>query len=241
MIQVIDFETTGLIDPQPVQFGEVVISDDKLPDGMWYMRELIIKPTKPMEFGAMGVTGLTNEYLDEHFDLEYQEVADGKGWVRKGVDYLVSHNTQYDLKFIHPDSLKNVKVVCTLKLARKLIDKSLCGDHKNATLYYYLGCYKNPKYPERMGKTHSALTDAIMTAEVLIALLRLGNLTIEQAYQLLEGNTDKPEDVGICPFKKHLGKPWKVVVSQDREYVDWLIGGDKIRSSEMAKYVKSLI
>lgn len=241
MIQIIDFETTGLIGPQPVQFGRVTLGMDLSLQGV---NEIIIKPTKPMEWGAMGITGLTNEYLANKYDLKYEEVADGKGWVRKGVEYLVSHNTQYDLKFVHPDSLKNIKVVCTLKLARKLIDKSLCGDHKNATLYYYLGCYKNPKYPEKMTKTHSALTDALMTTEILLALLKLGNLTMEQAYQLLQGSCtqdEDKEDVTICPFKKHMGKPWKVVMSQDREYVDWLIGGDKIRSSEMVQYIKSLM
>lgn len=242
MIQIVDFETTGLIDPQPVQYAEVLIPQHSMfTSGMWDMEEVVIKPTKPMEWGAMGITGLTNEYLAEKFDLEYSEVAAGKGWVREGVEYLVSHNTQYDLKFIHPDSLINIKVVCTLKLARKLIDKSLCGDHKNATLYYYLGCYKSPKHPTKMGKVHSALTDALMTAEVLLALLKLGNLTMEQAYQLLQGNPEEKEDITICPFKKHMGKSWKVVVNQDREYVDWLIGGDKIRSDEMVKYIKSLI
>jgi len=241
MIQVIDFETTGLIDPQPVQYAEVVFSQFEDIPNLWSMEEVVIKPTKPMEWGAVGITGLTNEYLAENFDLKYEEVADGKGWVRKGVEYLVSHNTQYDLKFIHPDSLHNVKVVCTLKLARKLIDKSLCGDHKNSTLYYYLGCYKNPKYPNKMTKTHSAMTDVLMTTEVLLALLKLGNLTIEQAYKLLQGDAEKPEDITLCPFAKYKGYTWKSIVSRDIDYVEWLLSGGKIRSKDMEQYVRKLI
>lgn len=241
MIQVIDFETTGLIDPQPVQFGRVTLGMDLSLQGV---NEIIIKPTKPMEWGAMGITGLTPEFIEENYELGYSEVADGLTWIPSNTKYLVAHNAQYDTKFVHKDCLDKVKVVCTLKLARKLIDKSLCGDHENPTLFYYLGCYRNIFGAEYVGKQHSALSDAMMTTNILLALLKLGNLTMEQAYQLLQGdssqNEDK-EDITICPFKKHMGKPWKVVIAQDRDYVDWLIGGDKIRSSEMVGYIKSLM
>jgi DNA polymerase III epsilon subunit-like protein len=238
MIQVIDFETTGLTDPQPVQFGRVTLNKDLTVNST---SEIIIKPTKPMEWGAMAITGLTPEYIEQNYELGYSEVADGLTWIPSNTEYVVTHNAQYDTKFIHQNTLAKVKVVCTLKLARKLIDKSLCGDHKNATLYYYLGCYKNPVGAELINKQHSALSDAMMTTNVLLALLKLGNLTIEQAYQLISGKTEQQEDITICPFKKHSGKSWKQVAKEDKEYLQWLLDGGKIRSEEMVKYVKKLL
>jgi DNA polymerase III epsilon subunit-like protein len=238
MIEVIDFETTGLVDPQPVQFGSVLLDYNF---NILECGEVLVMPSKPMEYGAMGITGITNEYLKSNHDLQYEEVKDGHGWVNCEAKYLVSHNAAYDTKFIHPDCLGKVKVLCTLKLARKLVDKSLCGDHKNATLFYYLGCYKDTFGAAYISKQHSALSDAMMTTNVLIALLKLGNLTIEQAYQLISGDVEQKEDITICPFKKHIGKPWKQVAKEDKEYLQWLIEGDKIRSEEMLKYVKKLI
>lgn len=239
MIQVIDFETTGLIDPQPVQYAQVMFSEFASLD-IWEFQQVTILPTKPMEYGAMGVTGITNEFLQDNYDLKYDEVKSGKGWIGEGVEYLVAHNASYDTKFICPEQLAKVKVLCTLKLARKLIDKSLCGDHKNSTLYYYLGCYKNPKYPARMSKTHSALTDALMTTEVLLTMLGKFNLTIEQAYQLVN-SPDVEEDITICPFQKHKGIPWEQVVRKDADYCVWLLSGDKIKSKLMVDHVDKLL
>lgn len=89
MIQVIDFETTGLIDPQPVQYAQVVFSESSIATPRWEFEEVVILPTKPMEYGAMGVTGITNEFLQENYDLKYDEVKSGKGWIGEGVEYLV--------------------------------------------------------------------------------------------------------------------------------------------------------
>lgn len=241
MIQVIDFESTGLIDPQPVQYAQVVFSEFASLD-IWEFQQVTMLPTKPMEYGAMGVTGITNEFLQDNYDLKYDEVKSGKGWIGEGVEYLVAHNASYDTKFICPEQLAKVKVLCTLKLSRKLIDKSLCGDHKNSTLYYYLGCYKNPKYPERMTKTHSALTDALMTTEILLAMLSKFNLTMEQAYQLSIGNdVQQEEDITVCPFQKYKGIPWKQVVRKDADYCLWLLSSGKIRSKLMADYLDGLL
>lgn len=244
MIQVIDFETTGLIDPQPVQYAQVVFSESSMATPRWEFEEVVILPTKPMEYGAMGVTGITNEFLQDNYDLKYDEVKSGKGWIVEGVEYLVAHNASYDTKFICPEQLAKVKVLCTLKLARKLIDKSLCSDHKNSTLYYYLGCYKNPKYPARMTKTHSALTDALMTTEVLLAMLSKFNLTMEQAYQLSIGedkSSQQEEDITVCPFQKYKGIPWEQVVRKDADYCLWLLSSGKIRSKLMADYLDGLL
>lgn len=246
MIQVIDFETTGMgskeVPAQPIQYGQVVlyrnltICDEDT-------NELIICPTIPIEWGAMGVHQLTNEYVAYHCDVGYSEVADGK-WVLPSTKYLVAHNAEYDTRFICPEQLADVKVVCTLKLARKLIHKSVCGDHKNMTLYYYLGCYKNPIGEEHIGQSHSALSDAMVTANILVMMLKQFNLTIEEAYQLISKEKEEPEqeeDVTICPFPRHKGTSWKDVVKKDKEYCEWLLTAGKIRNKLMVDYLKGIM
>jgi DNA polymerase III epsilon subunit-like protein len=246
MIQVIDFETTGLgseaAPAQPIQYGQVVLLRD-LTICDEDTNEVIICPTVPIEWGAMGVHQLTNEYVEFHKDFDYDDVSEGK-WVLPSTKYLVAHNAQYDTKFICSEQLANVKVVCTLKLARKLIDKKLCGDHKNMTLYYYLGCYKNPIGAEHIGQSHSALSDAMVTANILYAMLTKFKLTIEEAYQLISKEKELPEqeeDITICPFTKHKGISWKEVVKSDRDYCEWLLNAGKIRSPKMEQYVKEMV
>lgn len=247
MIQVVDFESTGLgtkdVPAQPIQYGQVVLYRD-LTICEEDTNELIICPTIPIEWGAMGIHQLTNEYVAYHCDVSYSEVADGK-WVLPSTKYLVAHNAQYDTKFICPEQLAEVKVLCTLKLARKLIDKNLCGDHKNMTLYYYLGCYKNPIGSEYIGQSHSALSDATVTANILVTMLKQFNLTIEQAYQLVSGekeeSPEEEEDITICCFAKHKGIPWKDVIKKDKDYCQWLLNSGKIRNQKMAEYLRGIM
>lgn len=36
----------------------------------------------------------------------------------------------------------------------------------------------------------------------------------------------KRDSLKNCPFDKHRGKPWNLVVSTDRKYVEWLVSGE---------------
>ena len=38
--------------------------------------------------------------------------------------------------------------------------------------------------------------------------------------------TTKSEYLEFCPFPKHRGTPWAVVLDEDRRYVEWLVSGD---------------
>ena len=111
------------------------------------------------------------------------------------------------------------------------------------TLYYYLGCYKNPIGKEHIGQSHSALSDAMVTANILCTMLKQFNLTVEQAYQLVSGEKEEAtqEDITICPFSKHKGIPWKNVVKSDRDYCQWLLNSGKIRNPEMEKYLRGIL
>lgn len=248
---VIDFETTGLVNPSPVEFASITIPPDFSDELDWDYCQTFILPDKPVEWSAMGVHRITNEFLEENHDVKWADLKDNGYWVGENVEYLVAHNAQYDLQFIPKAQIDRVKVVCTLKLSRLLIDKSLCGDHKNSTLYYYLGCYKNPFMVEHLSKSHSALHDCVVTANVLITLLEKFNLTIEQAYEMLNtAETVKSDDnkantfngdYKTCYFAKHKGKQWSRVVREDADYVRWLIREGKIRDEATLTYINKLI
>lgn len=233
-VTVFDTETSGLNDPEVIQAA--YFSVNKHFDYV-DSYEMLFGCDKPIEWDAMGLHGITNE------DVYGYAKWVGQGFLPEDTQYLVIHNASYDLKFLNPSELENVKVICTLKLARKLIDKTKCGSHKNSTLYYYLGCNKKPLYSEYLSKTHTALSDCVMTLNVFDQLLEQFNLTIEQAYQLVSGEKEEStqEDITICPFSKHKGIPWKQVVKSDKDYCQWLLNGGKIRNLEMVKYLKGIM
>jgi len=235
MIAVFDTETTGLIEPEVVQAAFIGYSiQDK---GITCFKEKLFGTSKPIEFGAMGTHGITNE------DVKGRKKWSGN-FLPIHTEYLVAHNAQFDTQFFKPEELVNVKVLCTLKLAKKLIPKHECGDHKNSTLYYYLGCYKNPVGKEYLGKTHTALSDCCMTLNVLLAILSKYKLTIDQAYAMItniDGSNPVLEDVNICPFKKHAGKAWAEVIKVDKDYCQWLLDGGKIKNPAMVELVRGLM
>ena len=231
MITIFDVESTGLIEPEVVQAGYIGYSlSDK---GVACYKEKLFGATKPIEWSAMGLHGVTNEAIHGR-----------KKWTGNFLpvmtEYLVTHNAQFDTQFFSEEQLKNVKVLCTLKLAKKLIPKHECGDHKNATLYYFLGCYKNPVAAEYLGKTHTALADCAMTLNVLLAMLDKYNLTIDQAYAMITNINESTEleDVSICPFPKYAGELWATVVKKDSDYCHWLLNSGKIKNPKMVELVK---
>lgn len=230
-IKVIDTETTGLFQPEVVQYGEYWYNDKT--DGIKSFSQYI-KPTKPIEFSAMGVHHITNEKVQEYgIDLEYCLRHKSSS----NADYIVGHNVNFDLSLLPHWFYADSRILCTLALARKLINKSECGDHKLGTLFYYLGCNKHYTISSNL---HDAGIDAAICFYVLMALLDKFDLTIDEAYDLL--NQPEPqEDITVCPFKKHAGKKWVDVVKEDEDYLTWLLKADKIHSTEMKEFVQSLV
>lgn len=234
MITVFDTETTGLFEPEVVQAAFIGYSmQDK---GITCFKEKLFGTSKPIEFGAMGTHGITNE------DVKGRKKWSGN-FLPIHTEYLVAHNAQFDTQFFKQEELVNVKVLCTLKLAKKLIPKHECGDYKNGTLYYYLGCYKNPVGKEYLGKTHTALSDCCMTLNILLAMLSKYNLTIDQAYAMINTVEQEvlPEDITMCPFPKYAGRHWAEVIKSDKDYCLWLLDGGKIKNPAMVELVRGLM
>jgi DNA polymerase III epsilon subunit-like protein len=240
-VLIVDFETTGLFQPKATEFGMVQLDKDfnLIESGCHNSR---IDPEKEISWGAMGVTGITNESVKGCPTIEqtFKQVD------CPDVKYIASHNLQFDKQFL-PDGWvpDNVRFICTLKVAKKLIDKKQSDDHKNSTLYYYLGSYKDPIGKGLMQNTHSALTDALMTATNIRQMCLKYNLTLKQLWQISEGVTeDNPvkvipdNDITICPFKKHEGRLWVDVIRVDRDYIYWLLSSGKIKCQDTLAHVK---
>lgn len=171
----------------------------------------LINPQRTISWGAMGVHGITPEMVSEAPTLAqvvYDYIPSSK------IEYLVGHNISFDIRMLG-EVFTHHKTICTLALARKLIDKKECGDHKNSTLFYYLGCYKTMEYE---GVAHRALYDSYMTYEILKALMVKFNLTLDDCYGLIN-----KESAFVCNFPKYKGKLWTDVIKDNPDYIDWLL------------------
>lgn len=231
MIQLYDFEATDITDPRPTQIGMCRLSKDlKLIKSS--CKESYVNPQKEISWVAMGLTGITNEMV-ENAPL-YEEVLP-KFKVYPDTKYVVCHNMSFDSRFFPEGFIpEGVRLLCTLKLARMLIDKAECENHQNATLYYYLGCYKNPFGKEYVDKTHTALSDILMTANVLQKLLELGELTISEAWSLLY---DYKRCKGGKQYKTEL---WEDVVVKDYSYVEYTFNNVELDQEEL-DYLEGLL
>lgn len=154
---VIDFETTGLhayID-EIIQIGAI-----KYLEGIEVDRfSTYIKPSIPVPPDASQINGITNEMLKNAPPLEsvWEEFL---AFIDN--ETLVAHNAKFDLSFLLKSSdelfidIPKYRVIDTLPLARKYINSP---NHKLVTLKKYLNIN---------AKSHDALEDCVVTAEVFL-------------------------------------------------------------------------
>lgn len=138
--------------------------------------------------------------------------------------YFIAHNAQFDLGMLPEGTIgKEVKILCTLKLAKALFGKDRFGDHKLSTLWYGYGLYKQD--PTYKGVPHRAGYDCYMTAQVLNCMLDENDLTIECAYDLV--NVPLCKTKCFMPKYKSKGLTWEQVKEQDPSYCSWLVNDYK--------------
>jgi len=160
---VIDFETTGLSakSSRVIEVGLVKVKNLKVTDTF----SLLVNPLQHIPSGITMLTGITNSDVENA--PMFEEVAH-KIAEFIGDSVLVGHNLKFDYSFLQSEfqraetSLPEVHQLCTLKLSRKLLphlpNKSL------GTVKSHLRI--------RHKNTHRALSDAIVTAKVLIKLIK---------------------------------------------------------------------
>ncbi len=160
---VIDFETTGLSpkSSRVIEVGLVKVKNLKVKDTF----STLINPQHSVPSGITMLTGITNSDVEGAplFDEVAQQIIDFIG-----DSVLVGHNLRFDYSFLENEIqraemiLPEVHQLCTLKLSRKLMphlpNKSLGTVKKHLRI--------------RHKNTHRALSDAIVTAKVLIKLIK---------------------------------------------------------------------
>lgn len=182
--------------------------------------EHLIKPeSHTISFEAMATHHITDEMLED--EPSWKEISHLYKLESSEDNYFIAHNAKFDLGMIGRDIIGDVKVLCTLKLAKELFDKYRFGSHKLSTLWYGYGLNKRESVYK--GVPHRAGYDCNMTAQVLECMLAENNLTIPEAWKLTQ---DKLVEDTICTMKKYRDKKltWKEVKQQDPDYCDWLVG-----------------
>jgi DNA polymerase III epsilon subunit-like protein len=170
-----------------------------------------IKPTKPMFPAAIAVHGIPDCDLEKEDNEE--EVYD----VINTFLYRCKGESFHDGK----DHNFCPRLVDTLAIARKFIDRKEIGNHKLDTLFIYL-------FPDRVKElferrmTHDALEDCLITNEVLLELGEryLGTQDIEKMFKKM-GDPLKPKIIETWPVGKYKGKPLSVAKS-DSGYLKWV-------------------
>jgi len=227
-IEIYDFETTDLFEPEPTQIGLVGANKDL---EMLSANSEYIKPKGSISFPAMGITGITPETVK---DADPEEVVlSGESWFSPDEDstYVASYNWNFDKKFIPESWLVGKKVLCILKLAKTLVDKEKTGDHKLSTLWYYYGHYKTKNY----GNAHDAKWDCQMTLDVLKSILEENNLTLDEAWEMLY-------DIKVCKGgKKYRNQKWLDIIQHDYDYVQYTVNQASIDDEEELGYLVELL
>jgi ATP-dependent DNA helicase DinG len=185
---VVDIETTGHsphTGDQIIEIGIVIVENKKI------IKEYstYIKPNKPIPPFITNLTGITDE--DVKNAPEFSDIAMEIVELCKDA-YFVAHHVQFDLGFINETFIHiglepiNEKIIDTVELARILTPKAT-GFKLSQLAEYYQIFHKHP---------HRALSDAFVTAELLIKLLnKAENLPLITLESLLKLETKLQSDL----------------------------------------------
>ncbi|MRG88274.1 ATP-dependent DNA helicase DinG [Salinibacillus xinjiangensis] len=176
---VVDLETTGQAPTkgaQIIEVGIVIVEDGTIKEKY----ATYVNPNQEIPTFISNLTGITFQEV-EHAP-SFHEVAEHIKALCEGA-YFVAHHVQFDLGFLN-ESLMAVglsplheKVIDTVELARILAPRS--PGYKLAQIAEYFEI--NHQHP------HRALSDAYVTAEILLKLLnKAKNLPIEVLEQLIK-------------------------------------------------------
>lgn len=208
-IVILDTETTGKTDPEPIEVAYLEIDYPSLETLVQYKRRF--KPSKEIELGAMA----THHIIPE--DLEDCAPSGSFKLVDLEVDYLIGHNIDYDWNVLGSPEIKRID---TLALARKYLPH--LDSHTQSALLYFILDKKQAR--EMLKNAHSALADVLVCKIILTYLLKIineahdseENPTIEELWKLSE-NARIPT---IMPFGKHKGVE---ITELPLDYVRWCL------------------
>lgn len=205
---VLDTETTGVKDPQPIEVAYMRL------DGFMNPVEPIFceryKPAKPIELGAMATHHITDD--------DVNDCPPYTDFVLPGdIAYMIGHNIDFDQTAINACGKQpEVKLICTLALCRKFWPNT---SHTLSAMLYKLDM---PYAIEHCHKAHSAGDDIRMTYRLLELIIKEINALVgpvndfETLYQLSE----IARIPAIMPFGKHKGDD---IAQLPATYKRWLL------------------
>jgi exodeoxyribonuclease X len=213
-VAVLDTETTGLNDPQPIEVGYIRLhlletySGNLLVNGHEQFQQAYL-PSKPIEPGASKVHGKTLENLigcPPHTDFKLPH----------GITYIIGHQIDYDARVLGVSS-PQYKFICTVKLARLLWPEM--KTHKLAAIITEFF----PDIAARLlQNAHGALVDAKLCLLILQEALNQfeGLFTWEDFHDLAGVFPKAQEELLTMPFGKHKGQKFEEI---PQSYLRWVI------------------
>jgi exodeoxyribonuclease X len=202
VFRVCDIETTG-IDPEQHAIVEIACTD-VVDRQLATEYSSLVKPPHPIPPEAMAVHHITD--ADVADAPEAREIVP----LFLGTDYrdmiYVAHNSQFEQGFLAP-YVPGARWLCTFKSGLRVWPDA--PGHSNQVLRYVLGLQLSPGAPHRAGP------DTIVTANILLELLR--HASVED---MLAWTMEPPIFKTVRFGKKHRGEPW---VDLPQDYLLWII------------------
>lgn len=227
---ILDTETTGLDNPEPVEVAWIEVQKIKTL-AVENTFNALYRPSKPISFGAMAVHHITPDKL-----IDAPEFNGDFG--ANDADYILGHNIDFDWKVIGSPQIKRI---CTLALSRYMFPDTM-GHTLGAMMYRmtsdaeymsHIGQTSDfESLKERLMNAHSAYYDCVFTKDLLAYLLYKTTEIIvdwEDLYQFSEF-ARIPE---VMPFGKHRGVK---IGDLPNDYCAWVL-----RQDDMDIYVKKAI
>lgn len=203
---ILDTETTGLEEPQPIEFAYVEIDDHFDVVGKVFLQRY--RPSKPLEWGAVATHHiLPHELFNCPLSIECE--------IPQDVDFIIGHNVDFDWKVLGSPDISRID---TLSLARKLWPK--LDSHKLGALSYYIFGATEAVRSSLQG-AHSALTDVHLCQEILKVIIKTMGIKGLNALYVASEDARIPE---IMTFGKYKGRP---VAEVDRGWQKWYRGTEE--------------
>lgn len=200
---VIDVETTGFEDPEPIEIACIEFSLAGEVGTMYLDR---FKPKGPITFGAMATHHIVPEDLADCRPSSAFTLPDG-------IDYLIGHSIDFDWKAIGSPRIKRI---CTLALARSLWPEA--DSHALGAMIYFL---TGSRLRDLIRGAHSASVDVDLTLILLGEILnRLNEERPVESFEDLWERSERARIPEIMPFGKHKGERIENVPGG---YKSWLL------------------
>ena len=161
---IVDLETTGLspLKNEIIEIGAIKVENGEIVDTM----DIFIKPKTPVSKFITRLTGITNEMLEDGFDIQdgmSKFVEFSKGYT------LMAHNARFDMSFLNSSMNncfnQNLENECldTLKISKELV-KGLSSYKLESLANYFNVDYTG---------AHRAIKDCEITFDVYNNLMKL--------------------------------------------------------------------